>query len=109
MVTTLRARSSGELVRQLRSTAGLTQRELAERMGRPQSMIARWERSHDSPRLDSLIAVAQACGTELDITMRRHDDVDRAQIREHLAMTPDERLRSLENVAAFVAGARRVR
>lgn len=56
----------------MRARAGLTQRQLAERMGKPQSMIARWERGHDVPRLDSLVAIAHACGVELDLTLRGH-------------------------------------
>jgi transcriptional regulator with XRE-family HTH domain len=107
MVHTLRRRRSGDLVQMLRARSGLTQRELAARVGKPQSMIARWERGHDSPRLDSLIALAHACGAELDLTMRARDEVDRAQIRRHLELTPSERLQNVENVAAFAAGAKR--
>jgi transcriptional regulator with XRE-family HTH domain len=92
----------------MRVRAGLTQRQLAERMGKPQSMIARWERGHDVPRLDSLVSIAHACRVELDLTLRGHDDVDRAQIREHLQLTPRQRLENVENVAAFVASARRI-
>lgn len=105
---TLRAGTGGELVRTLRRQAGLTQRELARRTGRPQPMIARWERGHDMPRLDSLVGLARACGVELDVVARRRDDVDRAQIREHIALEPIERLRNVERVAAFRAVARRV-
>jgi transcriptional regulator with XRE-family HTH domain len=108
VILTLRPDNGGELVRTMRARSALTQRQLAERMGRPQSMIARWERGHDAPRLDSLVAIAHACGVELDLTMRGHDDVDRAQIREHLQLTPMQRLENVENVAAFVASARRI-
>src|SRR5262245_32874521 len=107
MIHTLRRRRSADLVRMLRTGAGLTQRELAARVGKPQSMIARWERGHDSPRLDSLIALAHACGTELDLTVRPRDEVDRAQIRRHLDLTPAQRLENVENVASFAASATR--
>lgn len=107
MIVTLRADNSMQLLRALRAAAGLTQRQLAVRMGKPQSMIARWELGHDVPRLDSLVAIANACGVSLDMTTRRHDDVDRAQIREHLGLTPTQRLQNVENVAAFAAAARR--
>ena len=43
----------------------------------------------------------------LDVTTRGHDEVDRAQIREHLRLTPAQRLENVENVAAFTAAARR--
>ena len=108
VILTLRPDNSSALLRTFRSSAGLTQRQLAERMGKPQSMIARWELGHDVPRLDSLVAIANACGVSLDLTMRGHADVDRAQIREHLRLTPAERLESVENVSAFRAAARRI-
>ena len=107
MIVTLRPDNSSQILRTLRATAGLTQRQLAQRMGKPQSMIARWELGHDVPRLDSLIAIAHACGVTLDVSMRRHDEVDRAQIREHLRLTPAQRLENVENVAAFAAAAQR--
>jgi transcriptional regulator with XRE-family HTH domain len=107
VIVTLRPDNSTALLRTLRASAGLTQRQLADRMGKPQSMIARWELGHDVPRLDSLVAIATACGVTLDMTLRGHDDVDRAQIREHLRLTPTQRLENVENVAAFIASARR--
>jgi len=42
------------------------------------------------------------------MTFRRLDDVDRAQIRQNLAMTPAERLESVRNVAKLRAKARPV-
>ena len=108
MLATLRAHNAGQIVRELRTSAGLTQRQLAERLGKPQSMVARWERGHDTPRLDSLWTIAQACGVEVDLTTRRHDEVDRAQIRAQLARRPSERLVNTENVAMLKAVARRV-
>ncbi len=109
MIVTLRPDSSHSLARDLRRRAGITQRELAARVGKPQSMIARWERGHDEPRLDALVAIAHACGVELDISLRSRDEVDRAQIREHLRLTPAERLQNVEQVAAFRSTATRRR
>jgi hypothetical protein len=42
------------------------------------------------------------------MTFRRHDDVDRAQLRQNLAMTPAERLESVRNVSTLRARARPV-
>jgi transcriptional regulator with XRE-family HTH domain len=109
VIVTLRPGNSAQLLRSLRAAAGLTQRQLADRMGKPQSMIARWELGHDVPRLDSLVAIADACGVTLDVTTRGHGDVDRAQIRQHLKLSPAQRLENVENVAAFQASARQVR
>lgn len=105
--TPLHSLRPGAVVRAARREAGLTQRALAERFGTTQSAIARWEAGADAPRLDTLAALLQACGVEADLTFRRHDDVDRAQIREHLALTPAERLEAQRRAAAFRHAARR--
>jgi transcriptional regulator with XRE-family HTH domain len=97
---------AGALIREARTLAGLTQSQLAARVRTKQSVISRWERGVEEPRLETLARLLRACGFEADVTYRRHDDVDRGQIIEHLNMSPAQRIRSLENVAAFVAAAR---
>jgi transcriptional regulator with XRE-family HTH domain len=104
---TLRSLGSGRLIRDARRLAGLTQAELAARLGTAQSAVSNWERGRDTPRVDTLARVLEACGFEVDMTFRRHDDVDRAQIRQNLALTPTERLESVRNVSRLRAGARR--
>jgi transcriptional regulator with XRE-family HTH domain len=99
---------AGTLVRDARRLAGLTQAELAARIGTKQSVVSRWERRLDVPRVDTLGRILQACGFEADLTFRRHDDVDRTQLRQNLAMTPTQRLQSVRNVSEFLAKARRV-
>src|SRR5680860_130347 len=84
---------TGTLIRECRRHADLSQAELAERLGTTQSAISRWERGHESPRVDTLGRVLQACGFEGDLTFRRHDDEDRSQIRHMLSLTPEDRLR----------------
>jgi transcriptional regulator with XRE-family HTH domain len=106
--TPLHSLRPAAVVRAARREAGLTQRALADRVGTTQSAVARWEAGADSPRLDTLAALLRACGVEADLTFRRHVDVDRAQIREHLALTPAERLEAQRRVAAFRQSARRV-
>jgi transcriptional regulator with XRE-family HTH domain len=54
-----------ELVFTLRTEAGLTQAELAERMGTTQSAIARMEGGGARPSLDSLERLATAVGQQL--------------------------------------------
>jgi transcriptional regulator with XRE-family HTH domain len=94
------------LIREARHVAGLSQAELASRIGTTQPVISRWERGADVPRMDALARVLQACGFEADVLFRRHDDVDRAQIRGQLAMTPEQRLASSEAVSELVGLAR---
>ena len=105
---TLSALGSGRLIREARRLGRLTQAELARRLGTTQSAVSNWERGRDTPRVDSLARILEACGFEADMTFRRLDDVDRAQIRENLEMTPAERLESVRNVSKLRAKARRV-
>lgn len=97
------------MLRAARREAGLTQRELGERVGTTQSAIARWESGAETPRLDTLASLMRACGIEVDVAFRRRDDVDRAQIREHLALTPAERLEAQRRTAAWRSSAQKVR
>ena len=96
------------MISEARHASGLSQAVLAERLSTTQSAVSRWERGHDEPRLSTLDAILRACGRRLVITSEDADDVDRAQIRQQLAMTPDQRLASVVNVSSFVSSARRV-
>ncbi len=58
-----------ELMVQARKQAGLSQRELARRMGKPQSTIARIESGTQMPTIRTLFSVAKATGTELDMRL----------------------------------------
>jgi transcriptional regulator with XRE-family HTH domain len=52
----------------LREKRGLSQRELAERLGTTQSAVARLEAGNVSPTLPTLDKVAEALGVELVIS-----------------------------------------
>lgn len=99
-----------KLIRDARRAAGLSQVALAERLATTQSAISRWERGHEEPRISTLQSILAACGQTLVVSSRpsKWGDVDRAQIRQQLAMTPEARLASVTNVSAFVGQARRV-
>ena len=59
----------GELIYELRTDAGLSQRELAERMGTTQSVISRLEEGGGGrPRLDTLARVATALDRHLVVS-----------------------------------------
>jgi transcriptional regulator with XRE-family HTH domain len=99
----------GALVRELRQGEGISQAELARRIGSTQAVVSRWERGEEAPRLDALVRVLRATGFEADLVFRRHDDEDRSQIRWLLGMTPDERARHFRGAARAYANARRAR
>lgn len=90
--TTLSRLDTGALIRESRTIAGLTQSELAATVGTTQSALSRWERGFDVPRIATLGRLLQACGFEVDLHFRRHDDADREVIRAQLDRSPDERL-----------------
>ncbi|MEX2254971.1 MAG: helix-turn-helix transcriptional regulator, partial [Acidimicrobiia bacterium] len=90
-----------------RASAGLTQAELAARLGTKQSVVSRWERGADVPRVDSLARILQACDLEADLRFRRHDEVDRSQIVRMLQLTPRERVRHFQTVVEAARLARR--
>lgn len=89
-----------------RRSAGLTQRQLAERSGLPQPTIARIEAGKQMPRADTLDRLLRACGWELDMTLRRGQGEDRSLIRSWLAFTPEIRA---ERGAAYGRFAEQVR
>jgi ribosome-binding protein aMBF1 (putative translation factor) len=58
-----------EIVYRLRTTAGLTQTELARRMGTTQSAVARVEGGGSTPTLDLLDRVGRAVGAEIVLSV----------------------------------------
>jgi transcriptional regulator with XRE-family HTH domain len=95
-----------EWVNGARRSAGLTQRELAERSGVPQPTIARIESGKQMPRADTLDKLLKACGWELDMALRRGEGEDRSLIRYWLSLTPIERA---EGGAAYGRAAEQLR
>ncbi|MEW6227592.1 MAG: helix-turn-helix transcriptional regulator [Bacillota bacterium] len=59
-----------DLLIKLRSHAGLTQKELAARVGTTQSAIARMESGTVLPNLESLYKIARSCGKTLELVIR---------------------------------------
>jgi transcriptional regulator with XRE-family HTH domain len=86
---------SGDLIKEARLRAGLTQAELGERLGKAQSVIARWERDDVSPSLETVRDIVRACGLELTFFMSKFDDSNVTIIDQHLRMTPAERFADL--------------
>ena len=62
-----------EVVRQIiraRIAAGLTQKELAERIGTRQSNVSRIENGNSNPSIATLKRIAEATGTKLQVAFR---------------------------------------
>jgi len=58
----------GRMVRELREARGLSQRELAARMGTTQSVVGRLEAGGSRPTIVTLDRVAQALGVRLEVS-----------------------------------------
>ncbi len=86
---------SGDLIKEARLRAGLTQSELGARLGKSQSVIARWERDDVSPSLETVRGVVRACGLDLTFFMSKIDDSNMTIIDQNLRMTPAQRFADL--------------
>ena len=78
-----------------RRRAGLTQRELAERLGLRQATIARWERGDRQVSVEDVEVVAAACGLHLEAHLVAKDHSWWSQIALQLELDPLDRLRRL--------------
>src|SRR4051794_12892901 len=85
----------GELIREARSRAGLTQGDLSERTGRDRSVIARWEQGIISPPIESLLACLHACGFDLPFVLVPLDVSRDTKLTETLMLPPSERVKRL--------------
>jgi transcriptional regulator with XRE-family HTH domain len=106
------------LVREARIRSGLTQRELADRAGTAQSVVARLESGVGSPRVETVERLLEAAGfrarvelvplTPTDAVVAAYKaDIDRTLLRENLAKTPEQRVESLQALQRLAAEARR--
>jgi transcriptional regulator with XRE-family HTH domain len=103
--------TTAALLREARTRAGLSQRQLAKRAGTAQSVVARIEGGQTSPTWDTLERLLRAAGHELaphvepQVVVGSHmlDDVPRI-----LALTPEQRLEEVQNLSEFLHQVRRV-
>jgi transcriptional regulator with XRE-family HTH domain len=88
------------LIRNARTDAGLTQAQLARRLGTSQPAIVKLERPGANPTVRTLDRVLRATGHRLELTAPTWSPgVDESLIRRQLALAPAERLRQLERQA----------
>ena len=96
--------SGGQLIREARKRALLTQAELARRLDSHQSVIARWETGRASPDFDAVRKALRAAGFELGVSLHPADEHDLALIRRELHLLPHQRLSGMvEAVRKFDA------
>jgi transcriptional regulator with XRE-family HTH domain len=100
------------LLRRARTDAGLTQSELARRLGTSQPAIVKLERPGANPTVRTLDRALRASGHRLELNAPEWSPgVDESLIVRQLQLAPAERLRQLERQSAemrrlMIAGAR---
>lgn len=97
--------SVSRLIRDARLEAGLSQAELAHRMGVTQPVVARLENPGSNPRIRTLERIAAVLGRRVEIGLEPGlPEVDETQIRRNLRLTPTQRLEQLEHAVRNVDG-----
>jgi len=87
------------LLRDARRQAGLTQAELASRLGVSQAAVAKLERAGANPTVETLDRTLWATGHRLTIEAPpRLPGVDESLIRQQLELSPAERIRGIERM-----------
>ena len=86
--------TSGALIRQARTRAGLSQVELSQRSGKDRAQIARWERDVVQPSLETLRELLRACGWDVELALVPYEPNPKhvSRLRVRLGRTPQERL-----------------
>jgi transcriptional regulator with XRE-family HTH domain len=88
----------GELVREARRRAGLTQRELAARAGTTQSASARRESGRTSPSFEQVERLLKLCGFSMIVSLATYDDSHLVQAKAKLREPVEARVRENSNM-----------
>jgi transcriptional regulator with XRE-family HTH domain len=96
----------GQVVREARRRAGLTQTQLAERANTTQSAIARLERGDVEPGFHRVIELVRATGLDLRFGLVEDDDHDWSIAALNLQLSPARRVRNLKSFLESVERAR---
>lgn len=96
----------GDLIREARRRARLTQRELADRLGTTQSAIARLERGGTEPSYERVVQALRACGFDLLPRLIPADDADWSVAATNLVVDPDTRVRRHQAALRFAEAGR---
>jgi len=88
------------LLKDARRSAGLTQADLAHRLGVSQAAVAKLERRGANPTIATLGDALRATGHRLTLDAPKwRSGVDESLIRQQLAISPAERIRQLDHQA----------
>ncbi|SEH47359.1 Helix-turn-helix [Mycolicibacterium rutilum] len=96
----------GDLIREARKRAGLTQADLADRAGTAQPAIARWESGRTAVSLDDVIRLVRLCGLDLELHLVECDNSDLAQASRLAGLSGQQRLDRHARIARQLSGLR---
>ena len=96
----------GQLIREARKRAGLTQAALASRLGTTQSALARLETGATEPSFERVIAASRACGLDLVPRLVEADDADWSVAAGNLLVGPEQRVRRHQAAVRFARAGR---
>ena len=97
----------GMLIREARRRAGVSQAELARRIGTTQSAIARLERGQTEPSLKRIRDILRALGLDLSVGIVPLDDSNWLDAQTNLALDVDGRVRQNAHVLRLAREARK--
>jgi uncharacterized protein len=88
---------ASEIIREARLRAGLTQAELAARLGRERGQVARWEIRGQEPSFENLQSAVEACGfvLRIEIAEREEDPELDAELSRSVPEAPQQRIQAL--------------
>lgn len=89
--------TAAQIIREARLKAGLTQTELAERLGRERAQVARWETGGQEPSFANLSAVVEACGFALQVEIAEREATPAldAELETSVPQAPQQRVQTL--------------
>jgi transcriptional regulator with XRE-family HTH domain len=96
--------TAATLIVEARKRAGITQAELARRMGTHQPVVARWESGRTQPDLATVQRAVRAAGFELTVALTAGDDHDLTLIRRELKLPPHQRLSAMVSAVRALTG-----
>ena len=89
--------TAAQIILDARLKAGLTQSQLADRLGRERAQVARWEIGGQEPSFENVVAVVEACGFVLNVEIAEGQDdpaLD-AELSESILQAPQQRVQAL--------------
>jgi transcriptional regulator with XRE-family HTH domain len=75
----------GAAIRRARLEAGLTQRQLADRIGAPHTMLSHYEAGRGTPEWGRLALIAAACGVALWVLVKYGEEAAGGLVGEAMA------------------------